>query len=565
MAIRFVDKVGRLGRLQLRLEDALAEFQGEHVAPPTITGGISALAGPVDALFAGQSLGGINREGSLIATTDGASSLLVGTAVAPDQQWQLPAGFFVPAKQAMLRIYPRPNNETSSNARHRWAYYDGVNPIEYRIPVGVAFGALPYKFDLIAGPPGMNIGRVYGSPNYGVVTWVPQGNVTNANVTVRVTDQQGNTLDVSWTVSTSSATSRFVFVSPDGNNANSGSIDMPKQTLAGVFGSTFSASANAGAICYLRAGTYTMPMYTDNEISNSHPCFQLRIDRKPSAIIGYPGENVFLNSQSGRIVLGHSASDIFLQNLQFNGAMSVSNYRLIWTWASRTCIDRLIWTNASYGSSNNDNATMFFGSAGDVIPYTYINDCHESGRTAGGTNNYGFCSMYSRRYLLIERSSFTGATNGAFYLKGTNVDCTVRYCDINQLNRGDHIASEGFSPNGNPTRIEWAYNKIRGVDSESWHTFESPAASVWMYRNTYYRVVLRMRQPNAAGPYVSENNVIVSNTTPRVSSGSQVSNIGTECQGTVNSGIVDAGTLALAGSFRSAWLGRRGHEIVMPA
>lgn len=83
MAIRFVDKVGRLGRLQLRLEDALAEFQGEHVAPPTITGGISALAGPVDALFAGQSLGGTNRIGDIGIQLSGATSIIDGSVKKP--------------------------------------------------------------------------------------------------------------------------------------------------------------------------------------------------------------------------------------------------------------------------------------------------------------------------------------------------------------------------------------------------------------------------------------------------------------------------------------------------
>ena len=43
-----------------------------------------------------------------------------------------PAGNWIPAKQAMIQVYPRPDSETNTWARHQWAYYDGVNPCSTR-------------------------------------------------------------------------------------------------------------------------------------------------------------------------------------------------------------------------------------------------------------------------------------------------------------------------------------------------------------------------------------------------------------------------------------------------
>src|SRR5208337_3692923 len=124
----------------------------------------------------------------------------------------LPAGHWIAAKQAMIQVYPRPDSETNTWARHRWAYYDGVNAVQYKIPLGVSFGAFPYVFQLLSGPPGMTIGATYWqsgwsfpealAAGYGYLLWTPTASVTNATVSILVTDQQKNTLTITFTVST---------------------------------------------------------------------------------------------------------------------------------------------------------------------------------------------------------------------------------------------------------------------------------------------------------------------------------------------------------------------------
>src|SRR5580698_176033 len=180
-----------------------------------------------------------------------------------------PAGSWMPAKQAMIQVYPRPDSETNTWARHRWAYYDGTNPVQYRIPLGVSFGAFPYVFQLLSGPPGMTIGATIWQSDwsfaqamtagYGYLLWTPTAAVTSGTVSVLVTDQQMNTLTITFTVSTSSSTSRFIFLdAANGNDSTgTGAIGAPWKTLAKALGSSYAATANPGAICYLRGtGTY---------------------------------------------------------------------------------------------------------------------------------------------------------------------------------------------------------------------------------------------------------------------------------------------------------------------
>ena len=116
--------------------------------------------------------------------------------------WQKPSGYYMPAKLPMQTVFPRPDNETNTWARPREAYTGEV----YRFAVGVAFGAWPFRYEIVAGPAGMTIGEQYGSPDYGIVSWVPDVSDTGVSqtVTVRVYDQdygRGSAAhDVTWTV-----------------------------------------------------------------------------------------------------------------------------------------------------------------------------------------------------------------------------------------------------------------------------------------------------------------------------------------------------------------------------
>ncbi len=140
----------------------------------------------------------------------------LGSAPSPTGLTFLPAGHWEPANLPMTVIFPQPTADVHTYARQNWAYCDNVHPIQYRIPVEVDFGALPYVFQLVSGPPGMSIAQSYWIPgdtaaqmhalHYGDVIWTPNcsaGPVTDQPVDVRVWGQDKKFIDVKWNVSTS--------------------------------------------------------------------------------------------------------------------------------------------------------------------------------------------------------------------------------------------------------------------------------------------------------------------------------------------------------------------------
>lgn len=223
----------------------------------------------------------------------------IGGSTTTSEAGFLPVGHFVDAKLPLLQIFPRPDTETASWAREHWAYWDGTNDVPYEIPIGVAFGAYPYVYQLVSGPPGMYIAQPtyngFRNSSYGEVIWHPQGNITSnwsGTVSVKVTDQQHNSITISWTLSTSSSTTHFVFVSPTGSG--SACTYSAPCTLTTAFGSTFAASTFPGAICYMFGGTYTgssgFPVFADAD--TLPPDFEFNNANKPAALIGIPGASV---------------------------------------------------------------------------------------------------------------------------------------------------------------------------------------------------------------------------------------------------------------------------------
>lgn len=83
MAIRFVDKVGRVARLAVTLEGVSGLFQGTRTAPAGRTGVISAIAGAVSAILQGQSFSNTNRTGVISTSLENAQSSMVGSSTPP--------------------------------------------------------------------------------------------------------------------------------------------------------------------------------------------------------------------------------------------------------------------------------------------------------------------------------------------------------------------------------------------------------------------------------------------------------------------------------------------------
>lgn len=478
---------------------------------------------------------------------------------------QLATGHWVPSKTALDRIYPRPDTETNTWARHHWAYYDGSNSFLYSIPIGVRGGAAPYWFQLIAGPAGMSVGQFYGKPNYGIVTWTPSGTVTNATCTVRVFDQDGNHLDVTWTVSTTSSTSQFVFFATTGNDSTgTGTISNPYQTWAKALGPSNGSTTFPNVIAVFRAGTYNCP-------TNG----QINIGKTPMSFMAFPGETVTLNLRTGGspglgTVTG--CHDLTFQNINLDGGnLSSTNYRSIWLGgvSNRQTIQGMNITNPFNGTVGGDVTTsIFWDSPGTGVyrQYLYICDSTELGRNSTGGNAYTLFAAYVCQHLLVERCTTSSSATNDLYLKASCADSTIRYCNV--TNDGTGGSGSGLSTGcqvdaGLQTlNIEICYNTVKMIGKGAItlnYGFFTPGVH-WAYRNTVYGQIY-IRNGNTAGPYILDNNVI-QNPSPQVGNqggAGAITNNGTECQAA--SGVIDTTTLLLTGTFRTNYLYLRGAEI----
>lgn len=485
-----------------------------------------------------------------------------------------PVGHWQAAKQPMRLVYPRPDSETQTFARHRKAYYDGANPVTYIIPVGVQYGALPLVFS-VSGPSGMTIGAAYGSTNYGVVTWIPTGSVTNATVTVTVTDQALNTLTVTWTVSTSSSTSDFVFISPSGNDSTgTGAIGTPYQTLNKVYGNTGAASTFPDAQLYLRNGSYSL---YDNSSTFG---IELSGGNNPIGIMGFPGETATISLAAAGTVAafntnGSEGNDLFIQNIAFSGTRSSSTgfqYFYLGQLQSRQTFHQISCPNVFAGSSPVNNATiLFFNATSSYRNYIYINGCSETNRSGSG-NQFGITSMFTAQYVLIENCSCTNAacqTN--YFLKSSVADATMRYnlataADDTTYPMGtgcqnDSLASQNY---------EICYNTIvrpQGGDAAlSLNIQADTCGTHWVYRNSVISSI-NCEDVTGNGPFTCENNAIMatSGNNPVLINYANsalpgnVTNTGTECQ--ASSGVLSLTTYLLIGTYRATYLGQRGAEI----
>jgi hypothetical protein len=503
-----------------------------------------------------------------------------------------PAGNWIPAKQAMIQVYPRPDSETNTWARHRWAYYDGVNAVQYKIPLGVSFGAFPYVFQLLSGPPGMTIGAAYWqsgwsfaqamTAGYGYLQWTPSASVSGTTVSILVTDQQMNTLTITFTVSTSSSTSQFIFIdSVHGNDSTgTGTIGAPWASFSKAFGPTYAASVNAKTLCYFRAGTYAIPVYSDNDINSSDALCELNTTTKPSALMGFPGDTppiLTMTAAQFATPLGAGlGADLFMQGLNPNGACTSGgmNGRFIWvagagTASYRQTFDSIAWSNPVYGSGGSNATGYFFDGAASssLTLYQFVNNCSESNRQSGNPgNNYGGCSFYSAQYALVQGCSIIQSglnMDAAYYFKVNVIDSCIRGCTVNvgagnvthAFDMGQPLLSGNGPANTSMTNDETCYNTLVGGGGIFLGFGAFTFGSLWCYRNSVIGPNSFKTNATGGGPLVYDSNAAQGGSFP---SGSSMQTNGLNL--VKASGLLDSTTGNLTAAYVS-YLGTVGAQI----
>jgi hypothetical protein len=152
--------------------------------------------------------------------------------------------------------------------------------IEYNIRPGVRGGVWPYRFTLEQSPEGMRIDAAKGT-----VTWTPreEGRVA---VSIRATDSAGKSATQSYTLTV--AKDGFFFVSPEGDDANPGTIERPWKTVMRAARPPEEFAYPDRAVVVFRGGEYRIDV--PSEKGELHGNVVSIRDFSPRYWLAYPGE-----------------------------------------------------------------------------------------------------------------------------------------------------------------------------------------------------------------------------------------------------------------------------------
>lgn len=541
----------------------------------------------------------------------------------PSGHWtNSPLGSLSNTNQTASQIYPRPDTETSTYARHRWMFYDGSHVFKNIVPIIGRLGAFPWVYELITAPaaagaamggtiwqPGWSIAQALAA-GYGDLECTCTGTFSAGTFTVRMHDQAGNYNDFTFTSSTiagydATNGNGFVFLDPVGgadpgsypSSGISNNITTPIKTSGWAFGATQGTVTYPNAILVIR-GTGTLA------ISNQSATYGISAEsgKNPMAAIGYPGEAATIDlSGAGTkeaFDLQNNTPDQFFQGITFeNGPASSSQFSCFYAQPgqvqSRLTLHNLSFPNIFTGSnvvgSGASELTLDDPNSSALTPlHTYIamKGVSETNRTrqTGDTNNTIMLTAYKSQYGCVELCSCTGTVeqNYGFRLKLGNSDWTIRenLCVSTQgfaMGTSDFTGSGGEStvPNAN---VEYCFDTVVGNAVAT--LFFNQAADATATNHYAYRCSIigcgGVYPAASAGPFAFSNNAIQYGTAAQAitfNSGSgwvggtlpsTITNDGTQngnSRAQASSGVLDAATYLLTGTYRTTYLGTDGAEI----
>jgi hypothetical protein len=420
----------------------------------------------------------------------------------------LPESNFVKAKMPMHLIYPRPDTETQSHARHRWAH-----PLmSYEIPVGVQGGAWPFKYELVKAPIGAQIGSLHGDENYGSITWTPATATGTEEFIVRITDQELTTVEAKWKVTVDP--SMFVFIKAGASGAKTGTINDPLGSIADWY-----KAPNDGTylnkIVVFRGGNY-------NLVGNPAERNNLRLlkEYKTPSLIGFPGEEPIFDASTTKVMVG-DLLDIFIAGITWkNARQDVADAHFLWLTGavSRATFWRNHFKDMKHGLVGSDNTgPVFISSTTIAKDYILYKENNHTGIINKGYNGHYF-DVYRARYVLVEQNNASNSSSGnGFWMKATVAFVTVRANNAYENVSGSQITvGYGLEAIDVPYNHEICWNKVMVPLSQDGPAImivgsnanQGKTYNTYLYRNTIvngYSVVRFMGRT----PFETDANVIV--------------------------------------------------------
>jgi len=412
--------------------------------------------------------------------------------------WPLLSQYRMPAaKMPMRLVYPRPDGEAGAHARHKWAYQNML----YEIPIGIQGGNWPFKYELITAPAGATIGMYYdrtkrGLTNeYGVVKWTPTASSGSNTFTVRVTDSDGSTVDVTWTVVIDNT--KFIFVDSNVATSGTGTISSPLKLLSDWYKNDENDSTYLNKIIVFRQGTYTL---VGDTVGGSANLF-LNASTKTPSLMGYPNEIATIDYTNGKIQTNTAVPDLFVYNLRhINARNDVANahYFYLTNRCDRSSFFKNHFDGMSYGTVGNDNTGCIFWTGIEGAHHQYLmvkNNLFESINTHnGGTGNGHYWDAYRSDYVLSEGNvSKDSYTTHGHWAKATASFITIRDNDVFDNCQGSGCTIGLSDANDTvPHDYEVCWNHFVVPTAQGSPVFELATDdgwlgqyyNIWAYRNT---------------------------------------------------------------------------------
>ncbi len=481
-------------------------------------------------------------------------------------QFPLPEENFVKSKMPMYLIFPRPDSETQTLARHRWAHPD----MPYEIPIGVQGGAWPFKYEIISAPAGATIGEYYGDKNYGVVSWKPLKNTGVETFIVRVTDQQQDTIDLTWNVTIDP--DNFVFIQDGWTGTKSGTIDQPLEDWSDWYKNDNEDNTYHNKIIVFRSGNYSVIGDNSTVQDGNAGNVVLYNTSKTHQLIGWPGEHPVLDCSNAKIISGFgNTQDMFVADIVWqNARKNVNNEHIFRAWSDMT---RSTWwrnnfKNVGTGIKGTDNPNAIFISGTGTHKHNILIKGNTFEQINTGRVNGSYIDLYNSSHVLIEENSAKNSSAGyGFWMKVTNQFVTVRANEAYDNVTGQQIVigyADGIQPNASDHEVCWNRIRLPSGSSENsilWamdRGFEGKSYNSYIYRNTFVNGKPTIRYKGVE-PYETDRNVVVSDYLS-VWDTSIILNRLPDILGSSSKNITDESGL-LIGSYRAKYLGTTGHEI----
>lgn len=298
--------------------------------------------------------------------------------------------------------------------------------MQWELDIAVQGGSWPFKYEITTGPAGMTIGetltplgdvQVVGD-SYGKLVW-PNPTGTSESVTVKVTDQDGNT--ATWSTTLTIGTARHVFVDDIGTGTGTGTIADP-YTDWDDFWVSNTDNGNLNKIVVFRAGTYTPSDGASGE-SIVNPTY------KPRSYINYPGESVTFTMSTARIQ--SIAPDFYIRGIDLDGyKTTAANWRCIFLNGQfdRQSIQRCTFDNMEEGTVGTDNpACIYANGISTKRQNITVSRC-----TQKADCNISLITTFDCQHVVVEHNIGDGTNitshNGDFFIqiKDDSSDVSVR-------------------------------------------------------------------------------------------------------------------------------------------